>query len=417
MRALLILLCLMLPLFSFYAGEVLVEVDKTWEISSEETVTDLALNGTFLLENEYQSILEMNVSPGAAFQNVNGTTYVIFEQAEFRGKKIIVARALVSAKYPLAISSNPAFVPSKVNSTPLTQADNGIASIAHSISSDSKTQLEAVTKLTDWTHRYIEYDLRYWGDPAPASEVFANPKAVCVGYSHLLISMLNSLGFETRFVSGYAFADEWQSHAWLEAKIGESWIPIDPTFREVGALDARHIASSYSQDQSQVFDSLIARGKGFDFNSTVSVKTLEKEPFEEVLFIHTVLYDDEFKVIIYNPTKAYVTPTYELSLPEYLLAKDTQILTISPKEFATLNYQLSTGDLEPGYAHQIPYLITLQGTTITDEHTLVKGTLQNGEPTEQYELPKDETQSCPLLLFSLVSTATLVFVKHLQFQE
>jgi len=417
MRAAFILLLFILPLFSFYAGEVLVEVDKTWEISSEETVTDLALNGTFLLENEYQSILEMNVSPGAEFQTVNNTIYVIFEQPEFRGEKIIVARALVSAKYPMAISNNPPFSPSKLNSTPLTQADNGIASIATSLSSGSETELEVVTKLTDWTYRYLEYDLSYWGDPAPASEVFANPRAVCVGYSHLLISMLNSLGFETRFVSGYAFADEWQSHAWLEAKIGESWVPIDPTFREVGALDARHIASSYSQDQSQVFDSLIARGKGFDFNSTVSVKTLEKEPFEEVLFIHTVLYDDEFKVIIYNPTQSYVTPTYVLSLPEYLLAKDTNILLIPPKEFATYNYHLSTGDLEPGYAHQIPYLITLQGTTLNEEHTLVKGTLKNGSPTEPYELPQDQTQACPLIVFSLASTGSLLLVKHLRFQE
>jgi len=216
-----------------------------------------------------------------------------------------------------------------------------------------------------------------------------------------LISLLKSLGFDTRFVSGYAFADEWQAHAWAEVKIGDSWIPLDPTFREAGALDARHIASSYSEDQSEVFDVLSARGEGFTFNSTVSVKTSEKEQFEEVLFVHSVLYDDDLKVIIYNPTNSYVTPTYELSLPEYLLPTDTRILTIAPEEFETMTYHLTTGELEAGYAHTIPYRVVMQGTTLNDEHTIVKGTLENGAPSEEYEIPKDETETCPLISAAL----------------
>ena len=397
MRALLLVLILTLPVFSFYAGEVIVQVEKTWDLSANETITELLLNGTFLLENDFQQMLQKNVSEGAEFQTIGDTTYVVFEADEFIGDKTITATATVHAAYPLEIASNPPFAPSQANATPLTQYDDPISSIATSISSEKETELEVVSALTDWTYRYLEYDLSYWGQSAPASAVYHEPKAVCVGYTHLLISMLKSLGFETRFVSGYAFADEWQAHAWAEVKIGDSWIPLDPTFRETGALDARHIASSYSEDQSEVFDTLIARGAGFTFNSTVSVQTSQKEQFEEVLFVHSVLYDDDLKVIIYNPTNSHVTPTYELSLPEYLLPRDTRILTIAPEEFETRNYHLSTGELEPGYAHTIPYRVVMQGTTLNEEHIIVKGTLENGEPTEKYELPKDEAETCPLI--------------------
>ena len=410
MRLLCLILFFILPLFSFSAGEVVVEIEKTWYLFTDQTITDVTLNGTFLVENEHQEILQINLTDdGAEFENSNGTIRVIFNDEEFTGGKIITATALVRSAYPLAIQFNAPFEPQEVASTGLVSYDDTISSAARSISAEKETELEVVAALADWTHEYINYDISFWGDPASATSVFQNPRGVCVGYSHLFISMLRSLGFETRFVSGYAFAEDWQPHAWAEVRVGGNWVPVDPTFREVGALDARHIVTSYSYDQSGVYDILVARGEGFTFNSTVSVKTSEKQSFEEVLFIHSVLYGDDMKVVVYNPTDQYVTPTYELSMPEFILPKDIRIVTIPPQESKTFTYHLSTGDLESGFSHNIPYQISVQGTTLTGEHTIVKGTLSNGEPEEEYQPPQDESEPCPLITFSLMFIFAALF--------
>lgn len=410
MRLLFLALLLIFPLFSFSTGEVVVEVEKTWYLFTNETITDVTLNGTFLVENEYQEILQISLTDdGAEFENINGTIRVIFNDNEFTGRKIITATALVHSAYPLTIQSNAPFEPQEIESIGLISYDEDISSAAKSISAEKETELEVVVALVDWTYEYMNYDISFWGDPAPAKNVFRDPQGVCVGYSHLFISMVRSLGFETRFVSGYAFAEDWQPHAWAEVMVGGEWVPVDPTFREVGALDARHIVSSYSSDQSGVYDILVAKGKGFTFNSTVTVKTSEKQSFEEVLFIHSVLYDDDLKVVIHNPTDFYVTPTYELSMPEFILPKDTRILTIPPQGSETLIYHLSTGDLDSGFSHNIPYQIVVQGTTLTGEHMIVKGTSSNGEPEEEYKPPQNESEPCPLIMLALAFILAGIF--------
>ncbi|MCP4647230.1 MAG: hypothetical protein GY852_05745 [bacterium] len=412
MKTIFLFLLLIIPLFSFTAGEAVVELEKTWYLFTNETITDVVLNGTFIVENEHQEILQINLTDaGAEFENNNGTIRVIFVDDEFTGGKIITATALIRSSYPLTVKSNAPFDPHETESTGLISHDAAISSAAKSISAEKETELEAVAALVDWTHEYISYDLSFWGDPAPATAVFQDPRGVCVGYSHLFISMARSLGFETRFVSGYAFAEDWQPHAWAEVKVGGDWLPVDPTFREVGALDARHIVSSYSYDQSGVYDILVARGSGFIFNSTVTVKTSEKYSFEEVLFIHSVLYGDDLKVVVHNPTNQYVSPTYELSMPEFILPRDTRIIAISPQGSKTLTYHLNTGDLDPGFSHSIPYQIEVQGTTLTGEHTIVKGTPSNGEPEEEYQPPQDESAPCPLIALSLAAIIAFLFAK------
>lgn len=413
MRGALLALLFVFPIFSFPAGSAIVLVEKTWNLHSDGMITELRLNGTFLVENEYQEILQMNLTDeGAEFEESNGAIRVIFNSEKFSGDKQITATALVHTSYPLQIPSNPPFLPSPNGSSGLVEYDESISSTAASITLEKETELEAVAALVDWTNGYITYDLEFWGGPAPAQAVFNDPRAVCVGYAHLLISMLRSLGFETRFVSGYAFAEEWQPHAWAEVRIGGAWVPVDPTFRELGALDARHVASSYSDDQSGVYDVLVAKGSGFDFNSTVFVETSEQESFEEFLFIHTVLYDDDLKVVVYNPGSGYATPTYEFRMPEFILNKDTRILVVPPSSSKELDYRLHTGELETGYSHSIPYHIYVQGTRVDGEHTIIKKSHAKAEPTEEPAEMPAQSEPCPLIIFSIAFLLAGLFTKN-----
>ncbi|MEM4272120.1 MAG: transglutaminase domain-containing protein, partial [Candidatus Bilamarchaeaceae archaeon] len=334
--------------FSAYVGEAVLQIEKTWRISSNGTITDVWLNGTFLAVNDFQEIRQMSVREGARFEQAGNEIYVIFEAPELSGERNITAVAVVHTAYPLRITSNPPFqgIPPQLAGG-LISYDEGIAASARQISLGKGEQLEVVAALSNWVNRYVSYDLSKWGDPAPATKVFSSPAAVCVGYSHLFISMARSLGFETRFVSGYAFAGDWQPHAWAEVKIGEEWVPVDPTFNEMGILDARHIAAAYSNDQGEVYDTMTAKGADFAFSTSISFGTSEQRAFQNFLSPHTVLFGDGLEVIIFNPTDFYATPTYSLDMPDYILPDDSRIIVIPPHSSIALRYTLNTAELEP----------------------------------------------------------------------
>lgn len=400
MRALFFIFLLTSLSFSVFVGESVSEMEKTWFISSEGTIRDLRLNGTFIALNDFQEIERMDVDGGARFEQAGDEIFVIYEEKEFAGDKNITAVATVRTAYPLRISADPSF--SGEYSAPaygLVIFDEDISDSARRISAGKSGELEVVAAIADWTNRYVEYNLSYWGDPAPATEVFWKPEGVCVGYAHLFIAMAKSLGFETRFASGYAFAGEWQAHAWAEVKIGGQWVPVDPTFKEMGIIDARHVTTSYSNDQSEVYDSLIAKGENFTFSSNVSLGTSEQHMFQKFFSVHTVLFGDGLEVVVFNPTDYYATPTYSLDMPDYILPDDSRIIVIPPRSSTTIRYNLNTAELEPGYTHQIPYQVDLQGGTFKDTLSYVKGVPASlVQPPLVKETPEPQSQeTCPLL--------------------
>ena len=401
------------PMCFPYAGEAVVLVEKTWSIEANSTMPSIRLNGTFLMDNEFQDILQLNLSDGGAEFERNGEEIrVLFNAENFSGSKQIKATAIVRASYPLGIKENPPFSKNPLPSTGLVQYDDSISSAASSLSSGKATQLEAIASIADGTYEYLSYDLSQWGEPAPATQVFQGRKAVCVGYAHLFIAFARSLGFETRFVSGYAFSEDWQAHAWAEVKVGEQWVPVDPNFRELGAIDARHIISSYSNDQGGARDFLFATRPGCSLNSTVSVKTIEKKAFTQVLFAHTVLQGDDLKVVVYNPSNEYVSPTYYFSMPTHIHPGETRIFVIPPGTSAERIYRLSTSGLESGYSHSIPYTISMQGTTVTDELAITKGLEAAASPQNNYSPPKAESEPCPLITTSLMFALAALFSRR-----
>ncbi len=413
MRAAILLIFLLSLSSSVYVGEAVSQMEKTWSISAEGTIRDVRLNGTFLAINDFQVVERMDVGEGARFEQSGDEIFVIYEAPELSGEKNITALATVRTAYPLRISSDPPFSPlSPAPAHGLVAFDNDISDSARRISSGKGGELEAVAAIAQWTNRYVEYNMSYWGSPAPATEVFWRPAGVCVGYSHLFIAMAKSLGFETRFASGYAFSGDWQAHAWAEVKIGEEWVPVDPTFGEMGILDARHITASYSNDQGEVYDSLIAKGENFTFSSNVSLGTSEQRMFQKFFSVHTILFGDGLEVVVFNPTDFYATPTYSIDMPDYILPDDSRILVIPPRSSTTIRYNLDTAELEPGYTHEIPYEIRLQGGTFNDRLSYVKG-FSAGlvQPPLVKETPTPQTrETCPLLfVFALFALGFAIF--------
>jgi len=126
----------------------------------------------------------------------------------------------------------------------------------------SDNALKEITNIIDWTYKYIEYDSSYSEKVVEAVNVLSERKGVCSEFAILAASILRERGIPTRYVTGYANSTiEWQAHAWLEVYVpGLDWIQVDPTFGEVGLVDASHLLVSRSFDPSEIKDRITAYG-------------------------------------------------------------------------------------------------------------------------------------------------------------
>lgn len=112
----------------------------------------------------------------------------------------------------------------------------------------------------------------------PAHESWASGRGVCQDYSHVTLSLLRSVGIPARYVSGYQYTGDGvigetvvgESHAWLEAWVGE-WMPVDPTSgSDVGE---KHIVVAYGRDYNDVspMRGIFSGGQSREINVSVSL--------------------------------------------------------------------------------------------------------------------------------------------------
>ncbi len=138
---------------------------------------------------------------------------------------------------------------------------------------ESQEALSELVLLTNWVNQNIEYDLAYSEVMLDALETLKNRKGVCNEISILLGAMLRARGFPVKYVVGIANTSvHWGPHAWLEVFVpGQGWIYVDPTYNEVGLVDASHLVISKLRDSSDSEDRISTR------SSTLSVNFGEKE--------------------------------------------------------------------------------------------------------------------------------------------
>lgn len=166
-----------------------------------------------------------------------------------------------------------------------------IKGLAKRITANSSTDFERVAKLAIWTHNYIEYDISLVGQKKDSEWVLQNKRGVCIEYASLFNALARSIGVPARYVLGVSYGERgygWLGHAWSEVFLGE-WMPVDPTWLEVGQLDATHLAYYRSDDidstntvrvkGAQGLDSPIWNrpdfGGGRDENLNVTVHSIE----------------------------------------------------------------------------------------------------------------------------------------------
>lgn len=103
----------------------------------------------------------------------------------------------------------------------------------------------AARKLSKEVNRRLE---KVYGQSRDrASEVLRTGKGDCTEHALLFVALARAAGIPARGVHGLVYANYGETgpgmywHAWAEVKVGDEWIPVDPTFDE-DVADATHVA-------------------------------------------------------------------------------------------------------------------------------------------------------------------------------
>lgn len=155
----------------------------------------------------------------------------------------------VAPTWPLKAELHP-LVKSITNSDERT-----IKSVADYISSREKDPFLRVKALNDYVADRIAYDAVALakGDypPQDAETVFKTRKAVCAGYSKLMVALAKHTGDEMIYVTGVSREQGGQiaggGHAWNAVKIEGAWYLIDTTWNS-GTVKGEKFTKSYKTD-------------------------------------------------------------------------------------------------------------------------------------------------------------------------
>ncbi len=149
---------------------------------------------------------------------------------------------------------------------------------------DALSELALIVK---WVNENIDYDLAYADVMLDAVETLKTRKGVCNEISILTAAMLRARGFPVKFVVGLANSSEsWGPHAWLEVFIPEQgWIIVDPTYNEIGFVDATHVVFAKLRDSSDSEDIITTRNN--DLLVSFDEKTLTTNINEQRSFSNT----------------------------------------------------------------------------------------------------------------------------------
>jgi hypothetical protein len=129
-------------------------------------------------------------------------------------------------------------------------SDEKIISLSSDLTLDKKTEYEKIASIAKWVYQNIEYDISFAEVNLSATQVLSGRKGVCSEYSTLFQSLVQASGIKSRAVVGWVYSqgelsyygnDNFQPHAWAEVYVDDLYTPVDPTWAEVGKVDATHI--------------------------------------------------------------------------------------------------------------------------------------------------------------------------------
>ncbi|SFX18753.1 Transglutaminase-like superfamily protein [Thermoactinomyces sp. DSM 45891] len=106
--------------------------------------------------------------------------------------------------------------------------DPEIISLSKKITANENSPMEKARAIYKYVATNVSYDMKkkqnYWDDGA--LKTLRERKGICHDYALTTIALLRASEIPARYIGG----DAGEPHAWVEAKIGDKWITMDPTW-------------------------------------------------------------------------------------------------------------------------------------------------------------------------------------------
>ena len=154
-------------------------------------------------------------------------------------------------KLNLTFSSSPVFWNVTIDEIANTSEDETIT-LAKYILENDKSSKPDYYKIGNWVYKNIKYNISYLGKTLSISDILDIKQGVCHHYTLLYNSLLNSIGIETLYVTGYSVKNISNPtnglHAWTVAKVDGKWIGLDSTWGIFsGYLPLCHLFITYGR--------------------------------------------------------------------------------------------------------------------------------------------------------------------------
>lgn len=342
-----------------------IQMEREWTVDGANGVP-IYFQGAVSVNNSYQRIVSVSTVPPMRQELRDGVMWVEYNGTPSSDHFVLKATVIADIDYDPHIASDAPVSGTALNSTNLTEADAAMSGQARLLENDSSS-LDTIRSLTDWVHKNIVYDLSYWGDTKSALDAFTERRGVCVEYTHLLIAMARSLGFDTKYVTGYIYVNGWQQHAWAEILVpGFGWLPADATFGQVGIMDDTHFGIQYADDQSGAFDLLSSTSTtaNLSVHDTPSV-VLENSDAKGISMSFSMDNEtDVAKVTINNSRPEYVFGSYAFQAPQNYNADSFGIMLLHPNESRQLFQPISSSYFQSGLIYTVPISVSFNDVMI-----------------------------------------------------
>ena len=273
-----------------------VEIIENGIVEVNGKINRLELNISIPQEDFFQKIESMEVSDSDGICNTDMCSYT-FVNDDFGNNilKIIWKNPSTNinfkiksiASIKMRSSLDKKIIPEFLLPTKLVQSTD--AAIAELASEARGSDFEKISYLAKWIDNNIEYDTVYSNVTLSAKEILETKKGVCKEFSNLLVSTLRNLGYYSAVAVGYVYPGrvylekDFQPHGWAEVYT-DNGIVADPTWAEVGYLDATHIKFATFPDSDWTFVKISANGEGnfkVDIGETdvkINILNFEEKP-------------------------------------------------------------------------------------------------------------------------------------------
>ncbi|MBN2517247.1 MAG: transglutaminase family protein [Candidatus Altiarchaeota archaeon] len=298
--------------------------------------------------------------------------------------------------------TNPGSLEEYLQPDNLTAWTGAMKNKAKSIAEGSGSRLAALASMSNWIYNTMEYDKDYWSSSVPASDVFTIRRGVCDEYTNLLISFAKSLGIPGRYVEGLVFSGEnWDLHAWAEFYVDGVWLPIDPTYNEVGFVDSTHIVLARVPSDDHVFNRLRWEGRGVEAYfgpDSKEVFVTKTESKLNILDVNLRLSREsvgsnallEAEASVENlANNSYIVATCRLNMPLEMVQLDNleKSSVIPPSGETVMKWRiLSPSTLDYNYVYNMPIQVVCFPKAASNESLIISPrTVEEGVPDARFE--------------------------------